>query len=771
MTAMSDLFAVDDSISILEKKIQTADKLEKVNLLVRLSKKYENINLRQAVENSNKAIKLATELNYVKGLAEAYLVNANQAVRFDVDDSVLVIKEKAYNLFMSIGEERLAAKALLDMARTTLMLHQYAKTNELVHKSVSMIDGNEDRSSVATSYMILGQLYNIFDLNDLALEYLNNSIQIYENLGEVLQAQKVYVIKNLARLLSKDKSSISDLQYSLSVFKKNGQNLDLIEIYRGMADYYYSFEKRYDFAATYLDTALTLALKMGDNTMHAILLSQYAWLYSLKGDYIKELEYNRSALEVRRKSGFSILFASSNLNMGATFLKLKQYDSTEFYLKRGLELLGDTNSNHYSKRAFNLLYQFYLEKNDLQKALYYRNKEMEVDHNMTLQENSERMYSLKMQLDLAESERNLSILRHEKSTTFNIIIIIVILLLVSGSVYLIITNRIKEKKRFELKREEDSNLIKNNMFSDISLVAPCLMYMYDPINHTITIINDNILKELGYRNTLNDNEEKLFWGLIDKEDDYLFRETLESNEMGINDNPLIVEFKLKDYFGDQRYFRSLNKLVVENELTKTKKILGIAIEVSDYKKYEENNTKQVVLIKGINEFIDQISNLADPKEIYIKTAEKIREITGASIVCISAYDPKELMLNPQHFSIDNQLLQKLNDVLGMKLEKMSFPVTEKMLSEIKSKIINSWDDIHEPTGGLISKQIAVLLKDMFSVREILGLSLVYNEVVIGAMIIIMRNIRLNIEPEILRIYTNIASFILHDLVIKDNIKT
>ena len=130
LTALSDLIAGSDSVPMLEKKHLTSNKQEQVGILIRLSKQYENLNLKRAVESSNRAIGLAKEINYIKGKAEAYLVYANQIIRFEVDDSVVVLKEKAYDLYMSIGEEHLAAKALLDIARTTLMLHQYTKTNE-----------------------------------------------------------------------------------------------------------------------------------------------------------------------------------------------------------------------------------------------------------------------------------------------------------------------------------------------------------------------------------------------------------------------------------------------------------------------------------------------------------------------------------------------------------------------------------------------------------------------------------------------------------------
>ncbi len=763
VSAISSLISGADSIAQYEKKLLTAGKHEQVNILIKLSTYYQNINLKKAVEYSGKAIEIATVTNNIKGQAEAYLVYANQVIRYELHDSTIIIKEKAYNLYMSIGEERLAANALLDEAGTTLMLHQYSKTNELVHKAIHLLDKYDDRKAIAWSFSILGQLYNIFDLQDLAIEYLNNSIHIYESIGETVSAQHVYVLKNLAKLGAKDKSSIKDLQYSLSVFKKNGKNFDLIEIYRGIADYYHTFEKNYTLASYYLDTALTLAKGMGDNTMHGILLSQYAWLYHLKGDYSKELDYNREALEVRRKSGFSILFASSHLNLGATFLIMKRYDSCEAYLKKGLELLGDTNSNHYTKRAFNLLYQYYFEKNDLQKALYYRNKEMFVQHQMSIQENSERISSLKMQLDLAESERNLSLLKHEKATTFNIIIIITIVLLLACGIFYFINYRRKQNNALLAKRIEDAALIKTQLFSDSSLEPPGLMYLYDPVDHTNIIINNTVLNDLGYRYAIQDKPDKLFWGLIDKDDEYRFKDLLDNNELGIDDNPLVIEFRLKDYFGDLRYFRSLNKVISENEPGKNKKILGVAIEVSDYKKYQENQTKQKTLIEGINQFIEQISNITNARDIYVKTADKIKEISGASLVCISSFDQNEKVLTPQHFSVESQLLQKLNDVLGMNIEKMTIPVSDYMLEDIKSNKIKYWNDIYEPTGGIISQQIAVLLKDMFSVREILGLSLVYNEEIIGAIIIIMRNVRLDIEPEILRIYANIASNALKNL--------
>ncbi|MGR3302605.1 MAG: CHAT domain-containing protein [Candidatus Scalindua sp.] len=104
------------------------------------------------------------------------------------------------------------------------------------------------------------------------------------------------------------------------------------------AGYYYSLAGQYNKAVKYLEEALTIFKKLGQEDKVATCLSHFGGIYKSLGRYDSALEYYEKALEIDKRLGMEDKVAIRLSNIGDFYDSQGQYDKAIEYLEDALEI-------------------------------------------------------------------------------------------------------------------------------------------------------------------------------------------------------------------------------------------------------------------------------------------------------------------------------------------------------------------------------------------------------------------------------------------------
>ena len=134
------------------------------------------------------------------------------------------------------------------------------------------------------------------------------------------------------------------------------QDNNLLKQYKKAIEYLHNLGiaslnlEQYEMAIKYLQQALPLAQKIGDQEMQSSCLNNIGFVYRQLKQYKKAIEYLQSALPLAQKIGDQETEACCIYNLGIASLNLKQYEMAIKYLQQALPLaqkIGDQDTATY----------------------------------------------------------------------------------------------------------------------------------------------------------------------------------------------------------------------------------------------------------------------------------------------------------------------------------------------------------------------------------------------------------------------------------------
>ena len=154
---------------------------------------------------------------------------------------------------------------------------------------------------------------------------------------------------------------------SLKYYSEAKNRKNILGVYMSIGGIYLE-QKRYTDLLRMYDTLSAFA-DYADPLTAGTMFTRIAHVYAQQNNYSKALFYNRKALEIRRRAGFSDGENSSVINIAGNFFKLNRPDSGWYYMNIGLAVAKRNKSVFYLKNAYNVLYDYYLKSGNPEKAL------------------------------------------------------------------------------------------------------------------------------------------------------------------------------------------------------------------------------------------------------------------------------------------------------------------------------------------------------------------------------------------------------------------
>jgi len=204
------------------------------------------------------------------------------------------------------------------------------------------------------AYRCLGEVY--FNTGELKSAYENmKKAESLTNKKEDL----MYIYNKIGLILYKMGNFDDALLYqnkSLSLAKELNDTKGQATTLKDIANIYLS-KRELDKAVNYYNQSLDLQT---DGKEKANIYLIIAGIFGIKGDYQKTIENLQKAIEMFEKSGDYQYASMGKLNLGAFYIRVKDYNNAERYITEGLEgvkKIGDKYWEAMGYKYFGMLYR------------------------------------------------------------------------------------------------------------------------------------------------------------------------------------------------------------------------------------------------------------------------------------------------------------------------------------------------------------------------------------------------------------------------------
>ena len=406
------------SVDSIQKRIQSSEGTEKINLLLELSNYYMSHLPTRTIEVASEALELAKKEND-KGL-EA--------------DALYAIGD-GYRL---LGENIKA----LDYFLQTFKIY-----NDLSNK--------EGAAKCANN---IGRIYRFLGNFPTALEYHLNAMNVYRNLdNNVGMATSLINAGVVYRNLGQDEIAIKNYHEALSLSRTTNDKENMVYALLSLGNVYW-YDGQNDKALNYYEDALSISLEEGfEGDSPAGIINNIGNVYRKKEQYDKALMYYRQSLDLSQSLGDKNLISITFKNMGIAYKESGQLSQAIEFFNKSKDLAQQIHLLRIIRETLDQLSQTYTLLADYKKALEYFIEFSKLNDSLFDKETSDKISMLQLKYAMKETEQENTIeakdleLRISKVKNTRNIIIFFTLLAISFALILLSRYRLKTKSNEELR--------------------------------------------------------------------------------------------------------------------------------------------------------------------------------------------------------------------------------------------------------------------------------------------------------------------------------
>jgi signal transduction histidine kinase len=294
-------FKIDSLLS--EVKTSTSD-TSRVHSLSRLAQAYEGQDSTLAFDSAFKALKLAEEIEYQRGIAHATMTIGGAYMEYyDPDKAEEYLKrgiekgQKVYEENPSKENLKMLTTSKYNLAITYSNRGNHDKEIALVEEVIPIVKKQKDSSFLANIHNNLGITYMNLGQTDESYRNFKLSEELYVKLDEPQRA--IFNQLSFATLLY----SIDSVAQMKQVLKNTRTNLEITpessdwHLYHTQMGLYYTKIKQFGNAIASYDKALKELKKNKLMVNLSPLYQKYAFTYELKGDYQNAIKYINKYLD------------------------------------------------------------------------------------------------------------------------------------------------------------------------------------------------------------------------------------------------------------------------------------------------------------------------------------------------------------------------------------------------------------------------------------------------------------------------------------------
>lgn len=306
-------------------------------------------------------------------------------------------------------------------------------------------------NKIANCYHDLGNYKQAIEYNLKALklsednDFVAYQGMILNNIGEIYKAQRKF------------KSAIKYYEQAITLAKKTHDTIPWAKALNNAGVSYREIgqpEKSEKFYAQGL--RMIQGQKIYD--LEGALLLNLGVLASQRGQDDEAFAYYRSAWKLLDGSGDRHGLSVAYNNLGNTYLKMGELDSSLFFFEKGNEIAKQINLKTQLEDSYLGLSQYYKTTNNYRKAYYYDSLASEIKDELLNTENARVLEELNLKYDTEKNKKKIAeqkLLVEESNSRFKTIILgfLIFLLIVSAATIYAVQRQKRLKRDIELQQE------------------------------------------------------------------------------------------------------------------------------------------------------------------------------------------------------------------------------------------------------------------------------------------------------------------------------
>lgn len=278
---------------------------------------------------------------------------------------------KSLKLAKTLGDETILANTYNDYSMPFLTTGDFQKSVDLNYKALEIRIRLKDTTGMISSYAKLGNGYYELGQFKKAQQSYNKAIYFAKILGDDNTLLQIY--QNSANVLEAGGFIKEALQMQLDVHEiavRTDNKLVQLSNYGNLGSCYQKLNQ-FDKAREMYLKAIPIAKEINQPEQLAMVYQGLGVVERAAKNTDLGLKYYQQALQLYRKLHSKTGEGIIAVNIGNSFLDLKQPDSAAFYLNLGLKLVTETKSYRQILNAYNGLADLELERKNYQKAAEY----------------------------------------------------------------------------------------------------------------------------------------------------------------------------------------------------------------------------------------------------------------------------------------------------------------------------------------------------------------------------------------------------------------
>jgi tetratricopeptide (TPR) repeat protein len=321
-------------------------------------------NNHEAFAYAHQSISLASELNYWRGLADAYNYLGVVYQNTGKYDSAIYYLEKAYDLNVELENENKAAGCLNNIGVTLLYQSNYDEALSHFYRALSTKEKLNDKQSLISIYNNIGIVLANLKNNDKALEYYLKSIEVSEGDGTTITTANTY---NNIGVIYHNRMDYDDALYyygkSLETFHKLSNNKGIAANYQNMALIYLEQEK-FDEARAAFNHALEILEKLDDRQAMIISYLGLANVCFYRKQYYNSIDLFKLAYNKAQEIGAGNNGITALKGIADSYEELGNFQQALHYHKQYKNLVDSLFSVESNRNISELQEKYEAEKRD-----------------------------------------------------------------------------------------------------------------------------------------------------------------------------------------------------------------------------------------------------------------------------------------------------------------------------------------------------------------------------------------------------------------------
>ncbi len=418
-------------IDSLELSLEFAENpKDKVDVLLKLSCEFNNIDPNKALNYSQEAYSISEEIDYEKGILNS----------------------------------------MINMARNYWSLTDYKMAMEFAEKAKELAKELNSVKELSLSLYIIGIIYIELDDYDKSAECFFECLKLYEQINDKEGIGRIF--SGIGSVNFKLKNYKKALEYyfkSLNIAKEINDKFGIARGLNNIAAVYGDIDD-YNKACQYFKESLKINKELRNSKAEGLNYMNLGGINQRQKNYHETFEYLQQALLIFKNLNHTLYIAKCQLNLGAYFLETNDIKRSLEYTKTAFEEGEKHGFKIVVHNSAELLSKIYLSENDTLNAFKYDIIKYRMRDSLNIEKSNAELSRQELKYEFNKKEQEKKIEQQRK----DFIILIIIISLISSLIVIVLIfarQRIKaknvrlEKQKIELELNSRNKEFTTNVMS------------------------------------------------------------------------------------------------------------------------------------------------------------------------------------------------------------------------------------------------------------------------------------------------------------------